>query len=253
MKKAIILCGVLLAMGASMANAGQGVNLRWSRCFGEGLGTLNKTFACTSNSGSNSLVGSFQLGADVLQASGQEVVIDLASTDATLPAWWAFKNAGTCRQTALAMNFVANAADVVCIDWASGAASGGIGAYNIGQRGPNTARLVAAIAVPGSSLADLFAATEYFSFNLLISNIKTVGTGLCGGCSSGVCIVFNSLNVTTQVAANNRLITGPSNATDSNLATWQNAGAVAVGGTTGCPAATPTHNATWSSVKSLYR
>jgi len=253
MKKVILLCGMLLALMATMASAAPGTNLRWTNCFGEGTGTLNRNFACNANTGSNLLVGSLELGADILQTSGQEVVVDIAASDATLPAWWGFKNAGTCRQNSLAMNFVANAADAVCLDWAQGAAAGGIGAYNIGARGPNTARIVAAIAVPASALADLFAGTEYFSYNLLINNAKTVGTGACAGCNIGVCIVYNSVKVTTQVAANDRIIVGATNGTDSNFATWQGGGVPVVGQVSGCGAATPTRNSTWGAVKSLYR
>src|SRR5512143_545213 len=110
MKKVMLLCGLLLAVSASVAAAGAGTNLRWNGCFGEGTGASNKAFACNTNTGTNLMVGSFQLGTDILQTPGQEVVIDFASADATLPAWWQFKNAGTCRQAALTMNFVANAA-----------------------------------------------------------------------------------------------------------------------------------------------
>ena len=75
-------------------------------------------------------------------------MIDFASSGATLPAWWQFKNVGTCRQTSLNMNFVANVNDAVCVDWAQGQSAGGIGAYNIGARGANTSRLISAVAVP---------------------------------------------------------------------------------------------------------
>ena len=151
------------------------------------------------------------------------------------------------------MNFVISLTALGCTDWSLGAATGGIGAYNIGARGPNTARIVAAIAVPGTGLVDQFAATEYFSNNLLINNAKTVGLGACAGCSTPVCIVFNSIKLTTQVAANDRVITGATNGTDSNFATWQGGAGVTVGASTGCPQATPTRSTTWSSVKSLYR
>ena len=251
--KKILLCGMLLALTASLASAAQGVNLRWSSCFGDG-GVQARTFACNSNLGTNQLVGSFELGADILQSSGQEIVIDLASSgSAPLPAWWQFKNVGTCRSSSLSMNVTISASAVNCFDWAVGAATGGLGAYNIGERGPNTARIKIAIAVPASGLADLAAGTEYFSYNLLINNAKTVGTTACAGCQTGVCIVFNSIKCTTQIAANDRTISGPTNGTDSNFATWQGGGVPVVGQVSGCGAATPTRNATWGAVKSLYR
>ena len=250
MKKVTLLCAFLLAMSATVA-AAAGVGLRWTSCLSDG-GLANKAFACNSNAGTNTLVGTFVTGAAGLaQVSGNEVVIDLASASTPLPAWWQMKNAGTCRQAALTMNFVAPATAANCTDWAVGAAAGGIGAYNIGLRGPNTARLVAALAVAPDNLQDLVSGQEYFSFNVVISNAKTVNG--CAGCLDPVCIVFNSINLTTPVLANNVFLTGPSNGTDANYATWQGGGAPVVGAVTGCPQATPTKNKTWSQVKALYR
>ena len=259
MKRVTLLCGLLLALTATVAAAGPGVGLRWNSCIGD-AGAINKNFACNSNNGTNQLVGTFELGADLPGVVGTEIVIDIASGGATLPAWWQFRNAGTCRQAALTMNAVNSALAVNCSDWASGGQSGGIGAYNVGTRGPNTSRVVAALAVAASGAADLTPGQEYFSFNMLITNVKTVGTGNCAGCSTPVCIVFNSINVVPPVALGDGVkLSGPSNGTDSNFATWQGGAGVVVppgpwtGGGTGCPAATPTTNKTWGQVKTLYR
>ena len=249
MKKVTLLCALLLATSATVA-AASGVGLRWSNCLANG-GAINQNFACNTNSGSQpNLVGSFALGADLPSVSGNEVVIDLAAADATLPAWWNVKNAGSCRGSlAMTMNFIGGGAN--CPNWGGGAAAGGIGAYNVGARGPNTARIVAALAVAPDGLQDLTGGQEYFSFNIAISNAKTVNG--CAGCSTAVCIVFNSINITTPVLANNVLLSGPANGTDGNYCTWQGGAGVVTGGGSGCPQATPTRNKTWSQVKSLYR
>jgi len=252
MKKITLLCGLLLAVTASVAAAAAGVGLRWNSCNGDG-GLANRSFACNSNTGVNALVGTFEMGGDLLGVVGTEIVIDLASADPTLPAWWAFRNVGTCRQTSLTMNSTISATAVNCVDWAAGASAGGIGAYNIGARGANTARLVAALAVPAVGATDLAPGTEYFSFNLNINNAKTVGTGSCAGCQNPVCIVFNSINVVPPAPAVGTKLTGPSNGTDSHFATWQGGAGVVVGALIGCPAATPTTNKTWGQVKTLYR
>jgi len=252
MKRVTLLCGLLLALSASVAAAGPGLGLRWSNCIGDG-GAINKAFACNSNTGSNQLTGTFEVAADMQNVSGNEIVIDLASAGASLPAWWQFRNPGTCRTTAMSMNTALSPLAVACVDWGSGLAAGGVGAYNIGLRGPNTARIVAALAVPSANLALLAAGQEYFSFNLIINNTKTMGATGCAGCQTGVCIVWNSLNLTTPIAANNKKISGPSNGFDADFATWQGGAGVTVGQVTGCGAATPTKNATWGAVKSLYR
>jgi hypothetical protein len=257
MKKVTLLCGLLLAITAGVAAAGPGVNLKWSACAGDG-GLTNRNFACASNSGSNVLVASFEVGENIAASSGQEVVIDLAAAGATLPSWWAFANAGSCRQLSLSMNTTISATAANCADWASGVAVGGIGAYNVGQRGANTSRIKIAIAVPAAGLADLSTGQEYFSANITINNLKTVGTGSCAGCSTPVCLVFNSIKCTTQVPANDRTFSGPANGFDSDFATWQGGAGITVppgpwgAGGSGCGGATATKNATWGAVKALY-
>jgi hypothetical protein len=252
MKKVSLLCGMLLALIASVAAAGEGTNLRWNACLGDG-GSINRNFACNTNSQNHVLVGGFELAAGMLDVSGNEIVVDIASASPNLPAWWHFRNAGTCRQSALTFNTTIDGGAMVCADWGSGLSVGGVGAYNIGVRGPNTSRIVAATAVPPSALAALSAGQEYFSFNVVFTSAKTVGDGRCAGCEDPVCIVFNSINLTTPVAANNRKLIGPANGFDSDFATWQGGGGVIVQGVPGCGAATPTRNVTWGSVKSLYR
>ena len=246
MKKTILLCGALLALTASVASAA-GVNFAWLNCYGEGTVVQNRNFACTSNTGTNLAVGSFISPAGTTAISGNEVVIDLQSQTATLPLWWSLKSATGCRPTSLSVNFVANAANGVCVDEFQGGGAGGIGAYTVGYGGnPARARLVMAIAT--AAPAPLDADVEYFAFNMLINNAKTVGTGACTGCLTPVCIVLNSIKLTQGVGIGDYVLSQPG-APGSNFITWQG-GAVGDGG---CPAATPAKNATWGTVKSLYR
>lgn len=245
MKKASLLCVALLAVTASVASA-QGLNLAWNNCYGEGAPVSNKVFACASNSGTNLAVASFIPATTLPTVNGNEVVFDLQSAGSTLPAWWQFKNAGSCRQASLTVNFVANAGNLACVDEFSGAGAGGIGAYTVSASNPNRARLTVAIAVPASSITPVVAGTEYFAMNLLISNAKTVGTGSCAGCSTPVCLVLNSIKLTQPVGVGDVLIGNPAG---NNAITWQG-GAIDGGG---CPAAVPTRNTTWGAVKSLYR
>jgi len=262
MKKLILLCGALLALDVTVAAAAQGLNLRWQACIGDG-GAFNRAFACDSNTApSHVLVGGFELGLDMANVSGDEIVIDLSTADFYIQPWWQFRNAGSCRLASLALNTTISPAAVACADWGNGLSVGGVGAYILGGAnsfpylwlgGANTARIVAATAVPYDALSQLFAGQEYFSFNVVIDNAKTVGTGACLGCQSPACITFNSLHLTTPVAANDRKLTGPANLTDGNFVTWQGGGGVWSERGDGCPAATPTRKQTWGAVKSLYR
>jgi hypothetical protein len=257
MKRLLLGMSVVAAMLLVASSAFAGVNARWTNCFGDG-GTTDRSFACGVNTGSNIMVLSFSLDADLLQASGLEAVVDFVAATSPMPAWWDFKNVGTCRTTSLAMNFTIPGTAAVCQDWAQGQASGGIGAYDtksgtidttgtgVLTNGNQHRRLVAAIAVPPSALVDLLSATEYFAANVTINNAKTVGTGACAGCTTPVCIVFNSVKVTTPVAANDVII-GAATSAGSNVATWQS------GPSAGICNAVPTRNATWGQVKALYR
>ena len=248
MKKTILLCGALLALTSTVASAA-GVNFAWNACYGEGTGIQNKTFACGVNTGTNSAVGSFVAPAGVTALSGNEVVIDLQSAGTTLPAWWSFKNVGTCRTTSLSVNFVANAANTVCVDDFSGAGAGGIGAYRIGYGGDPArarARIFIAIATPAPGPID--ADVEYFVFNLLINNAKTVGTGACAGCTVPLCLVLNSIKLTQPIGVGDFTLSQAANPA-SNYITWQALDFPLLG----CGYVVPTRNATWGAVKSLYR
>ena len=102
MKKAILLCGMLLALTASVTYAA-GVNMRWTNCFAD-LGPVNSNFACNTNGGlANVLVCSFEIDAPLANMIGDVMVVDLASQSPTLPAWWTFKDPASCRPSALSI------------------------------------------------------------------------------------------------------------------------------------------------------
>lgn len=250
MKRMLLGTSMVAAMllVASSALAG-GVNLAWNNCVSEG-GVSNRVGACTANTGTNALVGSFVPNADITGVTGIEIVIDLITGDETsaIPAWWEVSGVGACRAGALVANGTVNAANTICNDWANGAAAGGLAAYNTAGtiaplNQPAHRRIVAGFAVAAAAAADLFAANEYFAFNALINNTKSVGTGLCAGCTTPVCIVLNSINVVPGTATSQFI--GAGTGAGSNFATWQGTGP-------NC-ALVPTKNATWGQVKSLYR
>ena len=246
MKKASLLCVALLAVSASVASAG-GLNLNWSSCLGDGVSNPNRVFLCTTNLGSNVMVASFIPTQTSTTVNGNEIVIDLQASSANFPDWWAFKNAGTCRSTAMSVNSSYSPPAIpVCIDEFAAQATAGVGAYNIGFGGANRARLTIAEAVPAAAVASVDPTGEYFSINVSITNAKTAGLTPCTGCSTPVCIVLNSIKITAGGGPKDELI---GNAAVRNSVTWQGG---AIGGS-GCPAAVPTHNTTWGAVKSLYR
>lgn len=243
MKKAILLAGALLALSASVA-AAAGLNLSWNDC--GTFGVQNKTFACNVNTGSDILWGSYIPPDGSTAITGNEMVLDLQSAAAVLPAWWQFKNTGSCRQTALSAAFAANASGN-CGDYWSGQASGGLASYNLNvvPGATNRARILLVAAVDQALAAPVDGATEYYSFSLTMNHTKTVGTGACAGCTDGICIVLNEIKLTQPVGVGDYRIQNPA---VRNFVTYQGG---AVSG--GCPAATPARNTTWGQVKSLYR
>lgn len=246
MRRLLPLCTALLILAPAAAHAAPGVNLRWTNCLGDG-GTFNRNFACNSNLGVNALVGSFVLGQSRSQISGTDVIVDIATANASLPSWWALWNAGSCRQGSMSASVTISPMAVNCVNWSQDQASIGTTTYTLGSNGPAAARIRIASGVPLANVQDLFANEEYFTFSVSIGNTKTVGTGACAGCSVPVCLRLASIKLSSPTPANdNVVLSGPTNGTDSNLVTWQSGSAT-------CLAATPTRKGTWGEVKSLYR
>jgi hypothetical protein len=130
--------------------------------------------------------------------------VDLLTQGPAYSDWWAFRNAGTCRQTALSASadFTANAG--TCVDYWVGGASGGLTNFESGFSGTaNRARVKALYAVPPSAAGPLDPGNEYYALKFNISNAKTVGTGSCTGCTDKVCLVLNSIRITQAVGLGN--------------------------------------------------
>lgn len=238
---------LIILLAAAPAAAAPGVSIRWDHCFPDPAHRFVRSFACDTNAGSEVLVGSFQIHEVMPEVTGVEIVVDLQTgkywpyrPGGPLPEWWKFRNPGSCRMSALSMNFFQNPANEACPDWSAGQAAGGIGAYSVDHSGPGTARLRAASAVPMTAAAFLTPDVEYFSFNLVIRHDRTVGTDACGGCEIPIVLVLNALKLTTPIAANDWTLAGPVNGTDSNFAIWS-------------PNVVPVAKTTWGAVKSLYR
>ena len=243
MKKTLLMAGALLALTAGIASAQGGINLSWNDC--GAAGTLNKTFACTSNTLSGAImVASAIAPVQMDQLNGQESVMLLQTNAPTLSPWWNLQSGGCRGTTAVSSSFDFTSGPFNCLDVWQGGASGGM-SYDAAYGGPNKARLRTICAIPGSTA--ITGTDEYYFYKITLLGQKTVGTGACAGCTDGMCIVFTSLNLTEPAGVGDYLITNP---ILSQYITFQSGGA---GVTGGCPGATPTHSTTWGSVKSLYR
>lgn len=236
-------CASLAVLPASVA-AAAGLNFSWGDC--GTFGAVNKSFACTSNTLAGAImVGSFVPPAGTTSVTGEEIVVDLQSASPTVPPWWQFKYVGACRQTSLATSadFTSN---VNCVDYWQGLAVGTSVTYVTPYHfTASRARLVIINALAPADAGPLSTGSEYYAFKVSLAGQKTVGTGACAGCLDPVCLVLNQIKITQPAGVGDFYVTAT---VQRNYVTWQG-GVVA----TGCPVATPTHNATWGALKGLYR
>lgn len=239
MKKTLLMAGALLALTVGVASAQSGLNLSWVDC--GAAGQASRTFACTSNSGTNSLIGSIITGTPIPNMVGHEGVFDLQTNQAALSPWWTY-GTGQCRlSTHLQASF--NGATSCENPWINA----GFGSYNYTAAFngvPNRARFRTVWGMnPG---APVDGSTEYYCVSVALSNARSAGLGACAGCLDGACIVFNSSKMLQPAGQGDFTISGP---IERDYVTWQAGGGL--GGE--CPGVTPTKSSTWGSVKSLYR
>jgi hypothetical protein len=260
MKKILLLCGMLLALSATVASAA-GTNIAWDNCVGAG-GVSTKTFACNTNAGSNALYLSVMApgGVSLWTAFEAEIILGFNGPQ---PAWWMLRNqAGQttqCRNGALGA--FADFSVAGCTDPYLNQGAGGVGTY---QNGPNIqsapgapvynggprpdrARLLLVFAIPAGNEYALNEGEEYYVSRITLSNIKSVGTGSCAGCpdGGGLNVVYIRCVQPAGAPGGNVDVFVPA---QDNCAGFQAAGETACAGLP-----TPAVRATWGSVKALYR
>ena len=245
MKKTLLLSCAFLALTAGIAAAGAGgLNLGWNDCGGLPA-SLDRAFACNTNSGISQLFGTFVAPAFVTAMSANEIVMDIQTVGVSLTPWWGMRT-GACR-TAASLSGVFNfaAGPFTCYDyWQAGA----IGSIAQDVAVGNRARVKGVFALPAgdSRITDVPEGTEVYSFKANINNARSTGLGACTGCLTGVCIVLNSIKVNQPIGTpgGGKYISSPANRA---YVTWQG------GASADCYAATPAKNTTWGMIKAKYR
>jgi hypothetical protein len=246
-KKTLLICIAWLALTASIASAG-GISLAWNDCLGAG-GASNRTFACDTNVGNNDLYVSFDPSVDLPDVNGAGFTIDLSTYPYSpypyppLPAWWQFKNVGTCRLTALSAQTIPGG----CADPWNRQAIPSIAAYYVAANTPSLpldrARILATVSVPAFAAVAVYPGTEYTVMVIRITNARTTGLGACDGCALPICLVLSEVLLTTNNSGDLRMrnsIQYDCPGDPGTTVSWQ--------GTS-----TPTLNRTWGQVKTLYR
>lgn len=247
MRKTLLMAGALLVMTATFANAA-GLELAWNACFGQAGTVQTRTSACAANTGNQALYASFRPPAGVNAMEGVDVFVDFQTSGGSLGCWWDMSIANPTRNPALVGLHVspadANGVPLVLCDnhyfLDNGASGGGGMVVTAADRG----QMKGFTAIAAGLGSPIPAEAQQYAFGFRITNIATVGA--CTGCTKTVCLVLNTINLTSSSTPT--VVLQSPNPGSQNWITFQGDAQ-----TTGCPGATPTRNATWGSVKSLYR
>jgi hypothetical protein len=245
MKKTVLLTAVLVALSSGLALAQTpGVNLSWTDCLATSGGGLTMTSTCLSNfETQKSLQGSFFAPVGINALNGNDIIMDISTLTDPLPCWWNF----TVAPRAAGYDMAFNLPPASCADyWGGilGGPSGGTSARLISGL-TNRIRIVGLVAIDATQATPVPDGVEFYSFTFRLKFAATVGA--CTGCLSPACFKLNLIRLTQTGLPFVELTTAASPGRD--FVTWQGG---AIGGA-GCPAAVPTVNKTWGSVKALYR
>jgi len=245
----ILVAAAPLLLGAAPAWA-SGINLAWNDCPGGATYSLTQTFACNTNAGIHTLVGSFVAPAGVEMMSANENVIDMQTGGAQLSAWWTY-GTGQCRAaSSLQGNFDFTAGPFTCYDYWQGGAIGAL-SWSMPAASTNRCRIKGVFALPSGDarITSIPDGTHVSSFKANINNAKSTGLGTCGGCSDEACIVLNTIIINQPAPQPPRIpLTNP---VTVQYVTWQ--GWSTFDPANSCPNVTPTRSRTWGSIKALYR
>lgn len=245
MTSRLLLHAALLAMSALPARA-SGINLGWDDCPGGAAYSAIKTFACDTNAGIHTLVGSFIAPAGVEMMSANEVIIDMATAGAALPDWWKL-GTGRCRPTSLSLNVDFQTGPFTCYDYWQGGAIGGISQDPaIGNR----VRIKSVLALPAGDprITSVAEGVHVYSFKVNLNSAKTTGLGSCAGCNVEACIVLLSIRLNQPPPLNSIFLSSPATAQHVTWQGWSNPNPIFA-----CPYITPAKRQTWGSIKALYR
>jgi hypothetical protein len=199
---------------------------------------------CNRNTGSMTMTCSFAVSQYQPEFVGIELDLEGQTEAPVVPLWWQL-GAGQCRPTAISTsaNFL-TAPQIGCVDMWQNQASGGLAIYDWGPLwgGDNRAHILVVYAVPADMPIPLDPEVPYYAAQVLISYMKTVGSGSCAGCL--VPMVWHFYSMKSAELTQYEMLTG---APDGNQCiSWQHS-------ILPCMQPVPTRNSTWGQVKSLYR
>jgi hypothetical protein len=262
MKKTLLLAATLMVVTATMASAQRGtLSLGWGACRVDGGGAVNATGPCTSNTGNGPLlIGGFIANAtsNLNSLNSGFLYVDVYQLSAGLDPWWQFTDPPVtgCRALNTWALDMANAASANCTRsyWGEVGSPSSAARWFYPSYMANHATLRLLVAVDAQIAAatpQIGAGEESHIFGARLGRALSTGAGSCAGCLNAAHLYFAQADlfqtngdnfVIDGVGASNHPIAG------QKCVGWQNAA-----GPFCPPDVTPTRNATWGSIKSLYR
>jgi len=235
----VALAGV--AAAPRPARAVPGTWLRWNDCEAAGMGTL--VINCVIPVFQRSMFASVGSDSDITQVVGASLVLDVITDSPTLVDWWRL-GPGDCRAGKLGASADLSSG-LACVDAWNLEGSGLIQVY--GTRpgsGANQARFVATAGVSADSAVTLPAGQTRGIVRVFMF-LSDAATSPCAGCSTGACVVLNSVQLVRLPGAPGGDITLSEPAEDgSNYAMWQSGAACVT---------VPAVNRSWGQIKAMYR
>jgi hypothetical protein len=243
MIKALLLCGAVLALDATVAGA-QPLNLAWDDC---GLnGSSNRTFACNTDAGVDVLVGSIVPPPGITALTGMVPTVLVAFAHNGIPPWWTFGAAPNCRPaSSLIAAFPGGGLPGTCNTYFADRAAAGAHLPDANPNDPAQLRIRMVAAIDPGLAGPVAAGEELYLFTLTINHQRTTGETACAGCFMQAALIFWELDLTQPLGVGDFHFYSNFYGSSDLCAGWQGGGPFCGGD--------PATNATWGQIKSLYR
>jgi len=231
---ALVIMAVLALAVPERADAG--LRIAWDHCGDAGAST--KSFACSSNAGSDVLVISFLPSSPIPKLAHADVWVNVCFASNGLPAWWQVLGVSSCRLGSLTITGT-SPSDGCEQAWdpSSGSTQTILGVTSNVRNGFEF--VVRVTAADTTKARDLIAGQEVALFRVVLDHAGTVGAGACTGCTIAADVRADYVWLYNTDGGN--VGTG-----SSSWVTWQDPSMY-------CQSVVPVRNSTWGRVKSLYR
>jgi hypothetical protein len=241
---ALVLGSLVLVLSSSPLFA-QGIDLSWNECIGGPNAATNRNITCLGATNQTYLLAfQYKSPVNIPGFIGLSAFADLVvESPGPLSPFWHYETGG-CNRPGISISdaLPASCAGLGFGDTWDGDGTGGfegIAAYGADFLRPGMGRLILGVARADAS--PITASANMFAFHLTFNNVNRQ---TCFGCTQRVLIVWQVINLESDDGSPAVVLTTPDKGT--NCVTINGASIAACG-------VVPSHNATWTQIKGLYR